>query len=73
MITPKLYLSQDEETVKVELYLPYVKVSNSEIDLDSFEFRFNLKPYFLRISFQSRIFVNIYLIYIFFKIIDLLF
>ena len=53
MLTPHFKLSQTSELVNIELYLPYIKVSKSEIDVDSHDFRFSLSPYYLHLTFES--------------------
>ncbi|KAG8903329.1 hypothetical protein FRB99_003432 [Tulasnella sp. 403] len=55
MITPKFSCSQDELSVTVELYVPSVRASEVEIDVDGSLFSVHIKPYFLRLSFPGNV------------------
>lgn len=48
MITPRFDLEQDDEFVLVRITLPHAKLEEGEFDIDGCQFKFHLKPYFLR-------------------------
>ena len=53
LITPHFELSQTEEFVLVRIKLPYLKADEGEFYIDGCEFKFHLKPYFLRLTFRQ--------------------
>ena len=55
MLTPKFSITQTERYVIVTLHIPYVKISESEIFIEGTEFKFYLKPYYLRLNFSNEI------------------
>ena len=55
MITPKFELAQNDMFVILTMHVPYIKVSDSEIYIEGTEFKFYLKPYYLRLNFSSEI------------------
>jgi protein SHQ1 len=55
MITPKFECSQTEEVVIVKIYTPHLKMSEMEYHIEKFMFRFYLKPYFLRLTFDHEL------------------
>ena len=48
LITPHFELSQDDEFVLVRIKLPHLKADEGEFYVCDREFKFHLKPYFLR-------------------------
>ena len=55
MLTPKFSIEQTEKFVIVTLHIPHVKISESEIFIEDTEFKFYLKPYYLRLNFSNEI------------------
>ncbi|KAG0219955.1 Hsp90 cochaperone shq1 [Mortierella sp. NVP41] len=60
MITPKFTVSQDNDTVTIVIKAPHIKVShgatqNVDFEVDGPVFKFNLKPYFLRLTFPGNV------------------
>ncbi|EOD36940.1 hypothetical protein EMIHUDRAFT_42339, partial [Emiliania huxleyi CCMP1516] len=55
MLTPRFDLSQDEEFVHVRLRVPHIRMDDGEFYIDGHEFKFHLKPYFLRLTFRARL------------------
>ncbi|KAJ3286593.1 Hsp90 cochaperone shq1 [Borealophlyctis nickersoniae] len=53
MITPVFSISQDDEYIIVVIKCPYVKAQNVEFYSEANEFKFYVKPYFLRLTFPS--------------------
>ena len=55
MLTPKFSLTQTEQFVIATLHIPHVKISESEMFIEGTEFKFYLKPYYLRLNFCCEI------------------
>ena len=55
MLTPRFRLEQDDKFVTVYIYAPFTNVSETEVFMDSQDFRFFSKPYFLRLHFPGTI------------------
>ncbi|XP_067024259.1 protein SHQ1 homolog isoform X2 [Acropora muricata] len=55
MITPVFDLSQDDDFVKLLIRTPYVKFSDVEFYIDGSEFKFYVKPYFLRLNLPGEL------------------
>ncbi|XP_031548926.1 protein SHQ1 homolog [Actinia tenebrosa] len=55
MLTPAFDLSQDENFVIVTIKTPYVKISDVDFFIDGNEFKFYVKPYFLRLNLPGKI------------------
>ncbi|KAG8459910.1 hypothetical protein KFE25_010959 [Diacronema lutheri] len=52
MLTPRFTLDQDDAFVIVRISLPHAKLDEGEFDIDGCQFRFHLRPYFLRLTFR---------------------
>ncbi|KAF9153762.1 hypothetical protein BG015_002684 [Linnemannia schmuckeri] len=55
MITPKFTVSQDSDTVTIVIKAPHIKTQNVDFEVDGAVFKFNLKPYFLRLTFPGNV------------------
>ncbi|KAF9125029.1 hypothetical protein BGW39_007727 [Mortierella sp. 14UC] len=55
MITPKFAVSQDNDTVTIVIKAPHIKTQNVDFEVDGAVFKFNLKPYFLRLTFPGNV------------------
>ncbi|KAF9085271.1 Hsp90 cochaperone shq1 [Mortierella sp. AD031] len=55
MITPKFTVSQDNDTVTIVIKAPHIKTQNVDFEVDGPVFKFNLKPYFLRLTFPGNV------------------
>ncbi|KAL1510099.1 hypothetical protein AB1Y20_006431 [Prymnesium parvum] len=55
MLTPQFDLRQDDEFVLVRIRLPYLRADEGEFYVLEHEFKFYLKPYFLRLTFRHRL------------------
>ncbi|KAG0297518.1 hypothetical protein BGZ96_006027 [Linnemannia gamsii] len=55
MITPKFTVSQDNDTVTIVIKAPHIKTQNVDFEVDGAVFKFNLKPYFLRLTFPGNV------------------
>lgn len=55
MLTPKFDITQNDVFVIVTMHVPYIKISDSEIYIEGTEFKFYLKPYYLRLNFNQEI------------------
>ncbi|KAF9116386.1 hypothetical protein BGX27_003069 [Mortierella sp. AM989] len=55
MITPTFTVSQEENTVAVVIKAPHIKTQNVDFEVDGTVFKFNVKPYFLRLTFPGNI------------------
>ncbi len=55
MLTPRFNLTQDDESVTVNIYAPFTHVSETEVFMDGCDFRFFSKPYFLRLQLPGEI------------------
>lgn len=51
MITPRFRLRQDHNFIYVVVELPYVKISDAEVDVEGTQFTMYVKPYFLKLNF----------------------
>ena len=54
-LTPHFELSQDDEFVRVRIRLPHLRTDEGEFYVLDNEFKFYLKPYFLRLTFRNRL------------------
>ena len=52
MITPHFELTQDADFVIVRIRLPHLKADEGEFYVIGCEFKFHLRPYFLRLTFR---------------------
>lgn len=55
MLTPVFELSQDDEFVCVMIKTPYVKIADVDFFINDTEFKFYVKPYFLRLNLPGKI------------------
>lgn len=55
MITPDFKITQEPEVVVIEVRVPYVKISSSEVYVENNQFYFYLKPYFLKLQFSQEL------------------
>lgn len=55
MLTPVFELSQDDEFVVVIIKTPYVKIADVDFCINDSEFKFYVKPYFLRLNLPGEI------------------
>ncbi|KAF9189489.1 hypothetical protein BGZ51_009525 [Haplosporangium sp. Z 767] len=55
MITPSFTVSQEDDTVTVIIKAPHIKTQNVDFEVDGPVFKFNLKPYFLRLTFPGNV------------------
>eukprot|EP01090_Pellita_catalonica_P001963 TRINITY_DN11659_c0_g1_i1.p1 TRINITY_DN11659_c0_g1~~TRINITY_DN11659_c0_g1_i1.p1 ORF type:complete len:642 (-),score=97.02 TRINITY_DN11659_c0_g1_i1:37-1962(-) len=53
MLRPKFVLTQDDNVVYVELYVPYINLSTIDYSVEGTEFSFYGKPYFLKLAFPG--------------------
>lgn len=55
MITPTFKVEQDDTTVTILINTPYVRAQDVDLYVEGCEFRFYLRPYFLRLHFPGNI------------------
>ncbi|KAI8336910.1 SHQ1 protein-domain-containing protein [Blakeslea trispora] len=55
MITPTFKVDQDENSVVIVVDTPYVRAQDVDLYVEGTEFRFYLRPYFLRLHFPANI------------------
>ena len=55
MITPHFEVSQDADFVEVRIKVPHLKMEDGEFYVDGHEFKFHLRPYFLRLTFKQEL------------------
>jgi protein SHQ1 len=55
MITPKFEIEQNDNFVIVRIFTPHIKLSTIEYVVNEKTFRFFVKPYFLRLTFEQEI------------------
>ncbi|KAG0364658.1 SHQ1 protein-domain-containing protein [Gamsiella multidivaricata] len=55
MITPTFTVSQDDDSVTIVITAPHIKTQNVDFEVDGPVFKFNLKPYFLRLTFPGNV------------------
>ncbi|KAI9486501.1 MAG: SHQ1 protein-domain-containing protein [Benjaminiella poitrasii] len=55
MITPTFKVDQDNESVTIVVHTPYVRAQDVDLYVEGSEFRFYLRPYFLRLHFPGNI------------------
>ncbi|CAO3657346.1 unnamed protein product [Mucor hiemalis] len=55
MITPTFKVDQDDTTVTILINTPYVRAQDVDLYVEGCEFRFYLRPYFLRLHFPGNI------------------
>ncbi|GJJ73209.1 protein SHQ1 [Entomortierella parvispora] len=55
MITPKFTVTQDSDHVTIVIKAPHIKTQNVDINVQGDVFKFNLKPYFLRLTFPGNV------------------
>ncbi|KAI7906890.1 SHQ1 protein-domain-containing protein [Cokeromyces recurvatus] len=55
MITPTFKVDQDDDSVTIVIHTPYVRVQDVDLYVEGSEFRFYLRPYFLRLHFPGNI------------------
>ena len=54
-LVPKFSLNQNDSFVILKIYVPYVKVSSSEVTIDGRMVLFYCKPYLLRLNLTADI------------------
>ncbi|KAM3914600.1 protein SHQ1 homolog [Leptodactylus fuscus] len=55
MITPAFNITQDSDFLVITINVPYARVSEFDIYIDGYDFKFYAKPYFLRLSLPEKI------------------
>ncbi|KAF9576319.1 hypothetical protein EC968_009293 [Mortierella alpina] len=55
MITPAFTVSQDSDSVTIVIKAPHIKTQSVDFEVDGAVFKFNLKPYFLRLTFPGNV------------------
>ncbi|CEP12527.1 hypothetical protein [Parasitella parasitica] len=55
MITPTFKVGQDNDSVSITINTPYVRAQDVDLYVEGSEFRFYLRPYFLRLHFPGNI------------------
>ncbi|KAF8986487.1 Hsp90 cochaperone shq1 [Entomortierella lignicola] len=55
MITPTFTVSQEEDFVTIIIKAPHIKTQNVDFEVDGSVFKFNVKPYFLRLTFPGNV------------------
>ncbi|KAL1915970.1 uncharacterized protein VTP21DRAFT_6358 [Calcarisporiella thermophila] len=55
MITPSFHLSQDNDFLTITIHTPYIRAQDVEFFVDGNEFKFHLRPYFLRLTLPGRV------------------
>nr|XP_045600803.1 protein SHQ1 homolog isoform X2 [Procambarus clarkii] len=55
MLTPKFEATQDDSHLTVKIFAPYSRISDAEIDIDGKSFTFYSSPYYLRLTFSSKL------------------
>ncbi|KAK3811997.1 MAG: SHQ1 protein-domain-containing protein, partial [Benniella sp.] len=55
MITPAFTVDQDNGFVTIVIKAPHIRTQNVDIEVNGSVFKFNLKPYFLRLTFPGNI------------------
>ncbi|XP_069793124.1 protein SHQ1 homolog isoform X2 [Narcine bancroftii] len=58
MITPAFELSQDANFLTIIIHVPYAKVNEVDLYIDGVDFKFYVKPYFLRLTLPGKIVEN---------------
>eukprot|EP00981_Chlorochromonas_danica_P005367 scaffold1088_cov177-Ochromonas_danica.AAC.3 len=52
-ITPKFKLSQDDIYVTITIHVPYIRITNAELEVDGCDFSFFCNPYLLKLTFPG--------------------
>ncbi|KAF9916691.1 hypothetical protein BX616_003115 [Lobosporangium transversale] len=55
MITPTFSVSQEDDFVSIVIKAPHIKTQNVDFEVEGAVFKFNVKPYFLRLTFPGNI------------------
>uniref|UniRef100_A0A1X7UK40 CS domain-containing protein n=1 Tax=Amphimedon queenslandica TaxID=400682 RepID=A0A1X7UK40_AMPQE len=55
MLTPSFEARQDKESIILTIRVPYVKISEAEIDIDGTNFKFYCRPYYLWLEFSGEL------------------
>ncbi|XP_066283636.1 protein SHQ1 homolog isoform X2 [Branchiostoma lanceolatum] len=55
MLTPRFYISQDRNNLKVVIKAPCARVSDTEVYIEDTEFKFYSKPYYLRLNLPGKV------------------
>ncbi|XP_072928491.1 protein SHQ1 homolog isoform X1 [Hemitrygon akajei] len=55
MITPNFELSQDANFLTIIIHIPYAKINEVDLYIDGVDFKFYVKPYFLRLTLPGKI------------------
>ncbi|XP_012561204.2 protein SHQ1 homolog isoform X1 [Hydra vulgaris] len=58
MLTPSFELRQNNDFLILTIKAPYVKANEVEIYIDEYDFKFYVKPYFLRLTFPCKVVEN---------------
>lgn len=58
MITPKFTVTQDDTFIILTLHVPYLKITEMEMFIEGAQFKFYLKPYYLRLTFSHELVEN---------------
>ena len=53
MITPHFEVSQDADFVTIRIRVPHAHMEDGEFYVQDHEFKFHLRPYFLRLTFRQ--------------------
>eukprot|EP00908_Phaeocystis_cordata_P003797 Transcript_14178.p1 GENE.Transcript_14178~~Transcript_14178.p1 ORF type:complete len:359 (+),score=139.52 Transcript_14178:46-1077(+) len=53
MITPHFEVSQDADFVEIRIRVPHLRMEDGEFYVQEHEFKFHLRPYFLRLTFRQ--------------------
>jgi protein SHQ1 len=54
-IQPKFSLSQNNENIRVKIYVPHIRVTNIELIAENNNFTFYCQPYLLKLTFPGDI------------------
>uniref|UniRef100_UPI00398EDB02 protein SHQ1 homolog isoform X2 n=1 Tax=Pristiophorus japonicus TaxID=55135 RepID=UPI00398EDB02 len=55
MITPAFELSQEPNFLTIIIHVPYAKINEVDLYIDGVDFKFYVKPYFLRLTLPGKI------------------
>ncbi|XP_076039747.1 protein SHQ1 homolog [Oratosquilla oratoria] len=55
MLTPRFTLTQDSETVTINIKAPFARVSDAEVNVDDESFTFYASPYYLRLTLPGKL------------------
>jgi len=55
MITPHCEVSQHADCVEIRIKVPHLRMEDGEFYVQDNEFKFHLKPYFVRLTFRQQL------------------